>query len=838
MPTGGMDHGMEWAEAQKIEITVDLISAAKQQLLFLAEVDRNRHLYEGPALQRAIYRYNAFWLPLLAKYAESPLMEGPLVVPLDCEWVWHCHRLNPVQYKSDCEKLYGRILDNVNVVSSIQGICASKTKEIWSEMYEEPYELDLTTVTEDITEKVSRLENCTTYDLVSAVKRQSPFFYQVSRPHINHGLFLQEAASRYQGFLHLIRRNKERSIKQFCVPTYDIDLMWHTHQLHPLSYCNNLMKILGKVLEHDDMDSDRTKGKKLDTGFSGTTAQWEQTFGTRYWKAGAMYRGTAPSPVTEAPFSSHTNHKIMHSLEFDKLINVPDIMLTEVLLEIVGVRNLPEDHKGKLYVSLSKSQPDTLFDVKRKATISSESGEKMVVSFHCEPRGKLLFELVSNFPSSLPLKGTKVLGSTSLSLQDYFDPVSKLSDQKWLGLAPHSGHEKSKPISLLIAISFTVPTSAPYMLDMVRTRPSPISSCLFPFPERLRHAKSCSRIINALGLEVITLQMRSLKKDKVKENSSPTKEVIAIMKSGKEYKLAGFSGDRWSLLDSQWSLQIQKNSSEDDYLCEITGIGTVKFFWSRKLEYQPRHFHGKQTDKNFVTAVEFSTEYPYGEAVALIDLKSGSIKVKKEALLSALVTSAFIISDALKNEGYHALAVGQESLKINGGGAEETNDSVIKTKPSQVTSSVDSVAGLSLNTNTGEETRVVPITEGLPSAAGCGGGCGSGCGGGCGNMVKSGGCGSGCGGGCGSGCGGGCGNMVKSGGCGSSCGGGCGSGCGGIAKNSGAGGCGGCGGGCGGCGGNWAGNSAKSGGCGGCGAGGCGAILTRAIDRRDHKLQG
>lgn len=47
----------EWVEAQEIEISVDdLVSAAKQQLLFLAAVDRNRWLYEGPALQRAIYR--------------------------------------------------------------------------------------------------------------------------------------------------------------------------------------------------------------------------------------------------------------------------------------------------------------------------------------------------------------------------------------------------------------------------------------------------------------------------------------------------------------------------------------------------------------------------------------------------------------------------------------------------------------------------------------------------------------------------------------------------------------------------------------------------------------
>lgn len=47
---------MEWMEAQKIAISVDLVDVAKKQLQFLAAVDRNRHLYDGPSLDMAIYR--------------------------------------------------------------------------------------------------------------------------------------------------------------------------------------------------------------------------------------------------------------------------------------------------------------------------------------------------------------------------------------------------------------------------------------------------------------------------------------------------------------------------------------------------------------------------------------------------------------------------------------------------------------------------------------------------------------------------------------------------------------------------------------------------------------
>lgn len=51
-----MEPELEWIEAQKIGISVDLVAVAKRQLKFLAAVDRNRCLYEGPVLDRAIYR--------------------------------------------------------------------------------------------------------------------------------------------------------------------------------------------------------------------------------------------------------------------------------------------------------------------------------------------------------------------------------------------------------------------------------------------------------------------------------------------------------------------------------------------------------------------------------------------------------------------------------------------------------------------------------------------------------------------------------------------------------------------------------------------------------------
>ncbi|KAG2696055.1 hypothetical protein I3760_07G041000 [Carya illinoinensis] len=790
-----VEQEFEWNEAQKIEINVDLVAAAKRHLQFLAAVDRNRCLYDGPALERAIYRYNACWLPLLSKHSASQIPEGPLVVPFECEWVWHCHRLNPVQYKSDCEALYGRVLDNSNIFSSVQGTCQRHTEEIWNRLFpEEPYNFNLTRAfPENVSEKLSGSEKYTKYDLVSAVKRQSPFFYQVSRPHMNNDLFLEGAVARYKGFLHLIKRNKEKSIRRFCVPTYDIDLIWHTHQLHPVSYGKDLNEVLGKVLEHDDMDSDRTKGKKLDTGFSGTTKQWEETFGRRYWRAGAMYRGSTPSPVTTTPCLSYMIGKeVDASNEFQKIIQLPQRKVVEVLLEIVGVRNLPEGHKGSLCVSFCKRQPDAIFNASQNLSILSESGKKQVCSFECEPTGELLFELISHSTSNLPIKrAPKVLGSTSLSLQDFLAPISELSVEKWLELLPSSGAVISKPISLRVSVSFTIPSPAPHLLHMICSRPFLKSSCLFPLPGMFRHTKSLAHVIDETGVEVLSLQMRDSSQDKAGENCIHRKEVIGIMASGETRTLAEFVGTGWSLMDSHWSLQFQKKSSDDGHIFELAGNRTIKFFPGRKLAYEPKYCEKHRSEHNFMTAVEFSMEDPYGKAVALFNLKSGIFKVLEEWMVVPGIIATFILTDIFKKGGYDGFAVNCEDMGtdspteiIKGFGEEGKSANLTTSIASEVELNEDIAKG---NGATAE--------NGSLSSGGCGGACGSGCG----NALKSGGCG-----GCGAGCGSGCGNMVKSGGCGG-CGAGCGGGCGNMVKSSGCGGCGssgcgGCGGGCGGCG--------------------------------------
>lgn len=179
------------------------------------------------------------------------------------------------------------------------------------------------------------------------------------------------------------------------------------------------------------------------------------------------------------------------------------------MLEFVDVKNLPESHKGGLFVSFRKRQPDTIFSAKRSLTILSVSGEKQVACFQCQPTGHLFFELMCYSACNLPLsKSSKCMGSGSVSLEELLSPLSNLTMEKWLELVPSSNSENSKPIYLRVAMSVTVPTDAPHVFHMIRSRPFSKNSCFFSLPGRVHLAKNWTRVIDDNDNEIINLQMR------------------------------------------------------------------------------------------------------------------------------------------------------------------------------------------------------------------------------------------------------------------------------------------------------------------------------------------
>ncbi|KAL6179274.1 hypothetical protein ACLB2K_050790 [Fragaria x ananassa] len=106
-------------------------------------------------------------------------------------------------------------------------------------------------------------------------------------------------------------------------------------------------------------------------------------------------------------------------------------------------------------------------------------------------------------------------------------------------------------------------------------------------------------------------------------------------------------------MNGDWFFRLPNKLDEEDHIFEIVGNRKVIILPGRKLEYETRSRSKQETEHNFMTAIEISPEYPYGKAVALLNVKSGFLEIKEEWLLLPWITSAFILSDvSSSDDGY------------------------------------------------------------------------------------------------------------------------------------------------------------------------------------------
>ncbi|KAH8828620.1 hypothetical protein DL96DRAFT_1595199 [Flagelloscypha sp. PMI_526] len=136
---------------------------------------------------------------------------------------------------------------------------------------------------------------------------------------------LIHAIARYHSFLDLMS-----SRMGFHVPTLDIDLAWHTHQLSGVQYERDCLEYVGKFVNHDD----KVDTLQLSDGFDDTCKAWQHRYGIRYAYCGCpipnakslgqrlsrvLNKPSTPShltdyalPINEA--SSDCTHPSVHSV--------------------------------------------------------------------------------------------------------------------------------------------------------------------------------------------------------------------------------------------------------------------------------------------------------------------------------------------------------------------------------------------------------------------------------------------------------------------------------------------------------------------------------------------
>ncbi|KAI3598446.1 hypothetical protein WG66_000714 [Moniliophthora roreri] len=120
-------------------------------------------------------------------------------------------------------------------------------------------------------------------DLVAAVLRQGSFIKRMKDLGWTEASFLEavegehvlkHSVLRYHAFLDLLYGSPD----SFFVPTLDIDLVWHTHQLMASKYRRDCMQFLNRFLDHND----QVAKSRLSSAFKETCQAWKRRFNTSY----------------------------------------------------------------------------------------------------------------------------------------------------------------------------------------------------------------------------------------------------------------------------------------------------------------------------------------------------------------------------------------------------------------------------------------------------------------------------------------------------------------------------------------------------------------------------
>jgi hypothetical protein len=122
-------------------------------------------------------------------------------------------------------------------------------------------------------------------DLCGAVMRQGIFMEKMTAIDWLHSpsaaITMQRSVQKYMRFLAII----ERFPTQTVVPTLDVDLAWHTHQLCPQDYYTFTVDMTNKFIDHDD----KINEAKLSDAFEWTSKKYQELYGEVYSECTCWY---------------------------------------------------------------------------------------------------------------------------------------------------------------------------------------------------------------------------------------------------------------------------------------------------------------------------------------------------------------------------------------------------------------------------------------------------------------------------------------------------------------------------------------------------------------------
>ena len=121
-------------------------------------------------------------------------------------------------------------------------------------------------------------------DLVGAVIRQGSFIEKMHHIDWLHSPALfgttNRLVTKYDRFVRIMADGQSMA-----VPTLDVDLAWHTHQLSPDGYFSYTVRHCRQFIDHDD----KVAGEKLDDSFEWTSMRYQKLFRQPYSECTCWY---------------------------------------------------------------------------------------------------------------------------------------------------------------------------------------------------------------------------------------------------------------------------------------------------------------------------------------------------------------------------------------------------------------------------------------------------------------------------------------------------------------------------------------------------------------------
>ena len=304
--------------ALQITLTPENLTQHKNFLKKIHHIFTKTSLYENENfINLSVQKYVNDFLPKLAR---NEVLSAP---SFEIAWIWHCHRLSPIKYGKYCLETFGEILDAGEWAFQV-GKVNIDVDEI--QIQEKKKNLQQTS-------SVSARSLLKGYDLYQVSTRQKNFLWHILPSHYDNQKFQVSSINRYKNFLKLMKKYGINN--HFYVPSYDIDHAWHSHMLMSTSlYLRETRKITGSFLNHDDSDTDRSKGGNMDKSWEDTKTLWAECFPNEKSIATDLtsYRG---SP--EEWFQETDGSKIFKI--FENFLNEEEV--TEIS------RNFPNDDEKK-----------------------------------------------------------------------------------------------------------------------------------------------------------------------------------------------------------------------------------------------------------------------------------------------------------------------------------------------------------------------------------------------------------------------------------------------------------------------------------------------------------